>query len=82
MCARLDDEVMLCECYQRGFALGSKVSANIQRELIRQEREIEQAKLLADVESWAKNMHLLKDKLEEAKSFLENYKSQRENDQK
>ncbi len=59
MCANLDGEVIVCECYQRGFKLGMQVGGNTAQQAVAEE-------LLG----WAKTLTKFQDRLDATTKYL------------
>ena len=66
MCANLDGEVIVCECYQRGFKLGLQVGSNSATQQVETE-------LLG----WVQSLTKFADKLDNTTQMLREYNAKK-----
>ena len=66
MCANLDGEVIVCECYQRGFKLGLQVGGNSATQ------EVEKELL-----GWVQSLTKFADKLDNTTQMLREYNTKK-----
>jgi hypothetical protein len=59
MCANLDGEVIVCECYQRGFKLGMQVGNNTAQQAVEKE-----------ILGWVKTLTKVQDRLDATTKYL------------
>lgn len=66
MCANLDGEVIVCECYQRGFKLGLQVGSNSATQ------EVE-----TELVGWVKSLTDFADRLDKTNQYLREYNAKK-----